>query len=297
MATIEGLQEAVVAVAASVGKSVVGVAGRRSAGSGLVVASGRVLTNAHNLWGDEVTVTFADGRTAGAKASGVDADADVAVLEVDTADVPNVSWNGSPEAAAIGTPVFAVANPGGRGLRVTFGLVSGTQASFRGPGGRRIAESIEHTAPLLPGSSGGPVVDADGNLVGINTHRLGEGFYLAIPANAALRQRVEALGRGETPKRVRLGVAVVGADVARRMRRAVGLPEIEGLLVRGIEEGSAAERAGLREGDLITRAGSRELRTTDDLFVALDEAASSGKVEMKFIRGTEEETVSVEFKP
>lgn len=296
MTTIEGLQQAVGAVAAGVGKSVVGVAGRRSAGSGVVVAPGRVLTNAHNLWrGDEgVTVTFANGRTAEGTPLGVDADADVAIVEVDTGDAPVVGWNGA-SAPGIGAPVFAVANPGGRGLRVTFGLVSGTERSFRGPRGRRIAESIEHTAPLLPGSSGGPVVDADGHLIGINTHRLGEGFYLAIPANDTLKRRVDALSKGETPKRFKLGVAIAPAEVARRLRRAVGLPEVDGLLVRGVEEGSAAERAGIKEGDLLTRAGGKGLTNADDLFAALDEAASSGKVSLAVLRGTEELNIDVEF--
>ena len=95
---------------------------------------------------------------------------------------------------SVGQPVFALANPGGRGLRVTFGFVSGVERTFRGPRGRRISGSLEHTAPLLPGSSGGPVLDGDGRLLGINTNRLGEGFYLAIPADATLRGRVDALG-------------------------------------------------------------------------------------------------------
>lgn len=294
MTTVEGIQQAVTSVVEAVGRSVVGVAGRRSAGSGVVVAPGRILTNAHNLWGEDVTVTFPDGRTAQAHAAGVDAEGDVAVLEIDTGDTPAIGWNGSTP-PGIGAPIFAVANPGGMGLRVTFGLVSGTERSFRGPRGRRIAGSIEHTAPLLPGSSGGPIVDGDGNFLGMNTHRLGEGFYLAIPADEALRTRVEALSRGEAPKRVRLGVAIAPSYVARRLRRAVGLPEAEGVLVRGVEEDSPADRAGLREGDLITQAGGRALKTADELFAALEAATAEGSLELKVLRGTEENTFTVGF--
>jgi S1-C subfamily serine protease len=281
--TIEGLQEAVAKVASGVGTSVVGVAGRRSAGSGVVVAPGRVLTNAHNLWRVEegITVTFADGRTAEGKPAGIDADADVAVLEVETGDAAPVPWNGATE-PGIGAPVFAVANPGGRGLRVTFGMVSGTERSFRGPRGRRIAGSIEHTAPLLPGSSGGPVVDADGNLLG-------------IPADAALRQRVDALARGEAPRRLKLGVAVAPTEVARRLRRAVGLAEADGLLVRGVEDDSPAARAGVQGGDLITSAGGKELRTADDLYAALDVAVAEKTLDLKILRGAEELSVTVSF--
>jgi serine protease Do len=288
----EGLQEAIQSVLLGVGPSVVGVAGRRSAGSGLVLASGRVLTNAHNVTDGTLTVTFGNGRTVEGTPIGVDPEGDVAVLDVDTGEVKPLEWNGA--SPGVGAPVFAVANPAGRGLRVTYGLMSGLERSFHGPRGRRITGSIEHTAPLLPGSSGGPIVDADGHLLGINTHRLGEGFYLAIPADEALRTRIDALSRGEEPSKLRLGVAVAPSDVARRLRRAVGLPEADGLLVRGVEEGSPAERAGLKEGDLITTAGGRELRTHDDLFAPLD-AATGGTLELAILRGTEAKTLAVEF--
>jgi len=291
MTTISDLSQAVSQVAGSTGAQVVGITGRRAAGSGVIVAPNRVLTNAHNIFGEEITVTFPDGRTAAAKALGVDADGDVAVLEVATNGSASVEW--ASDAPGIGTPVFAVANPGGRGLRVTFGLVSGTERSFRGPRGRKIGESIEHTAPLLPGSSGGPIVDESGKLLGINTLRLGEGFYIAIPADDALKQRIDALSKGETPTRVRLGVAIVPSHIARRLRRAVGLPEADGLLVRGVEDDSPAAKAGLKQGDLITNAGGRALESADDLFAAIE--ASSGSIELKILRGTEEQTVKVSF--
>ena len=148
---------------------------------------------------------------------------------------------------AIGHRVFALANPAGRGLRVTPGFVSSTARSFRGPRGRRIAGAIEHTAPLPRGSSGGPLVDYDGRLLGINSVRVDGGLILAMPADATLRERVDALGRGETPKRVRLGVAIAPPRVARRLRRAVGLPERDGVLVRAVEEGSPADAPGSSE--------------------------------------------------
>ena len=149
------------------------------AGSGVVLGAGRVLTNAHNVRGSQVTVTFADGRTAEGNVAGHDIDGDLAVIETDTGQVPALPW--ATASPAIGMAVFALANPGGRGLRATFGTVSGIDRSFRGPRGLRITGSLEHTAPLLPGSSGGPVLDAQGQLLGINTNRLGEGFYLADP--------------------------------------------------------------------------------------------------------------------
>ena len=278
-------------LAGGAGTSVVGIGQRWGAGSGIVLGEGRILTNAHNVRGDHVTVTFADGRTAEGTVAGRDIDGDLAVIDADTGGVAAVPW-ASGTHAELGMPVFALANPGGRGLRVTFGFVSGIERTFRGPRGRRITGSLEHTAPLLPGSSGGPVLNADGQLLGINTHRLGEGFYLAIPADEALRARAEALGRGESAASPRLGVAIAPGHVARRLRRAVGLPDADGLLIREVMQDTPAARAGLAQGDLIVAAAGRPVRSPDDLFNALG-AARGGTVELTIVRGTDERTIQV----
>jgi serine protease Do len=280
-----------VRLAEAAGPSVVGIGQRWGAGSGIVLGSGRVLTNAHNVRGGQVMVTFADGRTAEGSVAGHDIDADLAVIEADTGEAPALPWAaGTP--AGVGMPVFALSNPGGRGLRVTFGFISGVERTFRGPRGLRISGSLEHTAPLLPGSSGGPILDAGGQLIGINTNRLGEGFYLAIPADDALRGRADTLARGQSAAPPQLGIAVAPGHVARRLRRAVGLPEAEGLLIREVMEASPAERAGLAEGDLIVAAGGRPVRTIDDLFGAL-QAARGGAIELSVIRGTDERSIQV----
>src|SRR5690349_22977292 len=105
------------------GSSVVGIGQRWGVGSGIVLAEGQVLTNAHNVRGDQVTVTFADGHTAEGSVAGRDIDSDLAVISVDTGEAPALPWASS-TSVEIGNPVFALANPGGRGLRVTFGFVS-----------------------------------------------------------------------------------------------------------------------------------------------------------------------------
>src|ERR1700691_836225 len=236
------------------GASVVGIGQRWGAGSGIVLGEGQVLTNAHNVRGDQVTVTFADGRTAEGSVAGHDVDNDLAIISVDTGEAPALPWAAS-ASVELGQPVFALANPGGRGLRVTFGFVSGIERTFRGPRGRRITGSLEHTAPLLPGSSGGPVLDAGGQLLAINTSRLGEGFYLAIPADESLRGRADGLARGETATSPRLGVTIAPGHVARGLRRAVGLPDVDGVLIRDVTEDSPAARAGLSQGDLVVAGG------------------------------------------
>jgi serine protease Do len=275
-------------IAEKIGPSVVGIGNRWRGGSGVVIGENRILTNAHNLHGDEVSVTFADGRAAEAAVLGVDADGDLAVLEAPTDGSPILEP--ADESPGIGAPVVALGNPNGRGSRVTFGFVSGVGRSFRGPRGRRVAGAVEHTAPLMPGSSGGPIVDLDGRLVGINTNRIGNGFYQAIVADAALRERVASLGRGESPSRRRLGVGLAPSHVARRLRRAVGLPERDGLLVREVEEDSPAAKAGVVEGDLIVAVGERTISSADDLFDAL---GVSGDLVLTLVRGADELTVTV----
>lgn len=292
MGALEEMGQAIAGIAETVGPSTVGIGNRWRGGSGVVVEKGKVLTNAHNLHGDEVRVYFADGREADAKVLGVDADGDLTVLGVETDGASALEW-GDPGALAIGSPVMALGNPAGRGPRVTFGFVSGVGRSFRGPRGRRVAGAVEHTAPLMPGSSGGPVVDPEGRLLGINTNRLGSGFYLAIAADAALRERITALGRGESPKRRRLGVGLAPAHVARQLRRAVGLEQRDGLLVREVEEDSPAAKAGIAEGDLIVAAGGREVSSADDLFEALGSADVEAEIELTLLRGNEERHVKV----
>jgi serine protease Do len=290
------IEQAAQAAIDGAGRSVVRI-GRDGRGSGIVVGNGLVLTNAHNLRGSETTVTFGDGRSEVGTVAGSDLDGDLAVLQVDTAAAPAIAWREA-EAPALrsGSAVFALAGGPG-GPRVSFGLVSSVAQAFRGPRGRRITGGLEHTAPLPRGASGGPVVDAQGHLVAVNTHRVGEGLYLSMPADAALRARVDALAVGKAPTRRRLGVALAPAEVARRLRRSVGLPEAVGLLVRGVVDGSPADAAGLREGDLLTAAGGRQLATTDDLHEVLDRLEEGAELSVEVLRGSEALTVSVRFDP
>src|SRR4029078_9167949 len=151
---------------------------------------------------------------------------------------------------------------------------------------------------MAPGSSGGPLVDAAGGLVAINTNRIGEGVYLARPAHAApherggrpgrrreaaRRERVAALGGGESAARPRLGVAIAPPHVARRLRASVGLSDRSGLLVRGVEDGSPAAGADIREGDLLVEAAGKALDNADTLPEVL--AATGLPIELKIVRG------------
>ena len=291
MSVIQELQDVVAGAAEAVGPSVVGLGRGWGRGSGVVTAPGVVITNAHVLRGEEVAVTFADGRTELGRVAGADADLDLAAIAVDTGDAPAVAWDPErPGAVGIGEPVIALANPGGRGLRATFGQVSATGRSFRGPRGRRIGGSLEHTAPLPRGSSGGPLVDGEHRLLGLNSIRLEGGLILALPADAAMQRRAEALAAGKATERPRLGIALAPARAARRMRAAVGLPERDGLLVRGVVADSPAAKAGVERGDLLVGVNGNPLSSVDELFDALE---AGGGLSLDVLRGTEERTVDV----
>ncbi len=290
MSALEEIQSAIARTTTAAGPAIVGI-GRRQRGSGVVIAAGLVLTNAHNVRGPEAMISFADGRRVVGSVVGIDVDGDLAVIKADTASATPLAW-GAADQLQPGSVIFgAAASPSG-GTRVTFGTISAVARAFRGPGGRRIDGSVEHTAPLAPGSSGGALLDAEGRLLAINTNRLGEGFYLARPADAALKARVESLGRGESAERPRLGVAIAPSHVARRLRRSVGLPDREGLLVRGVEEGSPADLAGIQQGDLIVSVAGRAVSDADALLEAIA-AGAPGAYEVQLVRGADDLTVTV----
>lgn len=288
LSTLQELPATIRGLADQVGPAVVGVNAR---GCGVVVGKDLVVTNAHNLGGLEAEIVFAGGRVATAQLAGADLDGDVAVIQVDTGDVTPLRVATVP--AALGDVVFGLSRPGGRVLRVTAGTISSTDRAFRGPRGRRISGGLEHTAPLPRGSSGGPIVDADGQLVGLNTHRVEDGFYLALPSDAEFMRFVELAAKGEVPERRTLGVAVVPPMAARRLRAAVGLSPIDAPLIRAVDDNGPAARAGLLRGDVIVRVGESAITTVDDLHRALSGVGKT--VEVEIVRGSDELSILVDF--
>jgi serine protease Do len=287
MPLLDELADTTRSVAAAVGDAIVAI-GR---GSGVVVDDGLVVTCAHNLHGDTAELLTADGRRLPATVLGADLDGDLAVLQVEALDIGPLERSGMTVDA--GDVVFAAANPYGQGVRVTSGQVTATDRSFRGPRGQRNTGALEHTAPLLRGSSGGAVVDSAGALLAINTHRLDGGFYVAVPVDEAWWRRMESLRTGSYRPRQRLGVAVLSPRTGRRIRAAAGLPERDGLLVRSVREDGPAARAGIESGDLLVASGDTTLATVDDLHDVL--AAAGDTLTLTVVRGVDERSVEVHF--
>jgi serine protease Do len=288
-------------VAANAGAAVVAI-GQDARGTGIVIGPNTVLTNAHNLRNPTVAVTFQGGRQVQGRVRAVDPDADLAVIEVDTTDPatnssPSLLWaETAPEAGDI---VFAL-SPSLSGARVSFGMVSSVDRTFAGPRGREITGSVEHTAPLLRGASGGPLLDRSGRLVGINTHRLGEGFYLALPGDASTRAKIVRLVAGHSADNRRLGIALARPDVAKQLRRAVGLEARDGLLVRGVAADGVGAAAGIAEGDLLVGAAGHPLTVASDLESALEATLNEPRTDsivIDVVRGTAELQLTVNFPP
>ena len=291
MTVIEELIDLVRTADSTAAAAVVAI-GSRGRGTGFVVAPGKVLTNAHNLRDRTTQVTFADGRAVQATVTGSDLDGDLVVLDVETGDIAPLSW--AAEAPTTGDVVVTV-TAGRHRRRTTWGQVTATEAGFLGPRGRPITGAMEHAAPCAPGSSGAPVLDRNGQVVGINTHRLEYGFYLARSVDTALRGVVDGMAGGHTFEPARLGVAVAPANVAARLRAAVGLTGRDGLLVQEVADGSPAALAGIVRGDLLVRVGDRELRTTDDLFAVLGSVTAGDTLLIGVVRGVEERELTVTF--
>jgi serine protease Do len=185
----DALTQTTASLAERVSPSVVAV-GSGGRGTGIVVDINRVLTNAHHLRDNTTSVHFADGRSVQGRALGVDPTLDIAVIEVDTAGIPPVLW--AELTPQIGALVFTASRAGGN-PSVTHGFVSDTGRTFKSPMNQPITGGFEHTAPLRQGSSGGPVLNADGCIVGFTVLRESDSFALAVPATAALRTRIAEL--------------------------------------------------------------------------------------------------------
>jgi serine protease Do len=254
------------------------VAGGRQegSGSGIALTGDRVLTNAHVVRGGPITVEWWEGKAMAATVTKVDRHRDLALLQVPKLEAPPATLGDSSRLKA-GTPVIAVGNPLGFIGALSSGVVHALRP-LSGGGPKWIHADVR----LAPGSSGGPLADFDGQILGVNTMIIPSGLALAIPSRAIQSFLLPAA------KRKTLGVTV---------RPVQGRNGQTGLMILEIEENSAAEKSSLLPGDILAGANGHKFRDTDDLQSAMDEAADA-LLHMEFYRAGKPELrrVAVELK-
>lgn len=249
--------EAAAVISTELRKGVVVVRGHGGgSGSGTVWrADGLVITNNHVATGERAEVTFADGRSRGARVIARDPRVDLAALAIDEDGLHALPAADS-GALKVGQLVLAVGHPFGEVGAVTVGIISGVGTGIAG-GHIRLREAVHANITLRPGNSGGPLADARGHVVGINALVMGPGVAVAIPSNTVARFLAE-----HGPDGAVLGIA--GQPVELR-----DLPERSGVLVAEVVSASAAERAGLMVGDVLLAIDGEPARTGDELLRAL----------------------------
>ena len=275
----------------NVGRSVVRVNGRRRRpASGVVYGPEMVLTASHALEREEdLTVGVGDGRPLPARFVGRDSSTDLAALRVESLDV--AAATPSEGAARIGQLALAVGNPGrGEGPRASLGVVSSIGGPMRTWRGTRLERYIQTDATPYPGFSGGPLIDARGNVLGIMTTGLARGAALAIPSELAWRVAKTLEERGSV-KRGYLGI--LSQPVRLPDGQRLGPTQRAGLLVVGVEEGSPAGRGGLIIGDILATLDGQPVEDTEDLLVLLTGERVGREVSVEVIRGGEVQTLQV----
>ncbi|MBE9136867.1 trypsin-like peptidase domain-containing protein [Nodosilinea sp. LEGE 07088] len=278
----------------------------RGQGSGFIIDdTGNILTNAHVVNGaDRVVVTLKDGRNFEAVVEGVDDVTDLAVVKIEDDaedDALPVATLGNSDQVEVGDWAIAVGNPLGLDNTVTLGIVSTLKRTSSSVGipGKRL-EFIQTDAAINPGNSGGPLVNQRGEVIGINTairaDAMGIGF--AIPINKA-KEVKDRLSRGETVAHPYIGVQIANLtpEQAKRSNADINsgmyLPEIDGVLIIRVLEGTPAADAGLRRGDVIVQAGGAPVRSADELQIVVENTKIGDALELQVQRGDRPMTLKV----
>ncbi len=260
-----------------------------SRGSGFIFTpDGFILTNSHVVHNaSRIEVTLLDGSSFDAQLIGDDPETDVAVIRI---DAPNVvaAQLGDSESLRVGQLVVAIGSPFGFQYTVTAGIISALGRSLRSSTGYLIDNVIQTDAALNPGNSGGPLVNSRGKVIGVNTAAIlpAQGLCFAIPIDTVKFVVGKLLKYGEI-KWGYLGIACQNILIHRRIVRYYGLASEKGVLVIGVDEGSPAQRAGLREGDIIIQLNGNLIMTVDDLHKQLREELIYVKSKLTVIRHTE----------
>jgi len=304
---LDAYSQAVVSAVESVSPSVVNIEvdtrarGGRSAhpgngsGSGFIFTpDGLILTTSHVVSGAErIEATLADGQRYRADLVGDDPDTDLAVLSIHAGNLPSAQL-GDSMALRPGQLVIAIGNPFGFQTTVTAGVVSALGRSLRSRSGRLMDDVIQTDAALNPGNSGGPLVNARGEVIGVNTAIIlpAQGLCFATPINTAKWVAGRLIQSGRI-RRGFLGIGGQNVPVPRRIARLQGLPSARGVLVLGVEPDSPAERAGVRERDILVVLDDHPVAGVDDLHRMLTEDRIGVRSSLKLLRELEPRTLEI----
>ncbi len=260
-----------------------------SLGSGVIVSpAGYILTNSHVVEAaDEIEVLLADGKKLVAKLVGSDPESDLAVLRVEATGLPAITF-GSSENLRVGDVVLAIGNPFGVGQTVTMGIVSAVGRANVGI--TDLEDFIQTDAAINPGNSGGALIDAGGNLVGINTAifsrsggSIGIGF--AIPVSTG-RQVMEQIIKTGTMTRGWIGVEV--QELTAALAESFKLKDPRGALIAGVLRGGPADKAGVKPGDILIEIDGKQVIDTRNMLTLIAGLPPGAVARMKFRRGPEE---------
>lgn len=264
-------------------------------GSGVIIHAqrGHILTNAHVIESaDVIHVTLKDGRKYQAEVVGIDPRADLAVLQI-PADHLTAMHFGDSDRLRVGDFVLAIGNPYSIGQTVTSGIIS---ALHRNPGISEYENFIQTDAPINLGNSGGPLVNLQGDLIGINTAILGDqgggnlGIGFAVPINTASGIITQIVQYGKV-ERGQLGVEVQDIDAA--MARDIGMKTSDGAIINQIIPGSPAERAGVQMGDVIIRLNNRIVNNAVDVKNMIGDLRVGTEVHMTLLRAGRPRNITV----
>jgi S1-C subfamily serine protease len=267
-----------------------------STGSGFIFTpDGFILTNSHVVHhASRLDVTLADGRRVPADLVGDDPDTDLAVVRIGASQLVPAQL-GDSQTVRVGQLVIAIGNPYGFQCTVTAGVVSAMGRSLRSSRGRLIDDIIQTDAALNPGNSGGPLVTAQGKVIGINTAVIlpAQGLCFAIAMNTAIFVAGRLIKDGRI-RRSYIGVGGQNVTLPRRLVRLQRLPATSGVLVVAVEPHSPAQRAGVLEGDLIVGYDSQPIASIDALHRLLTDEQVHARTALTVLRRGEKLVLAIE---
>src|SRR5690349_16499365 len=283
--------QALTAAVEKAGASTVTVdARKRYPASGIAYAEDLVLTADHVVTREEnMKILLPDGRSLAATLAGRDPGSDLAVLRL--AEKALSPANTSDD-IKVGQLVLALGRPGGEGMQASWGIVTSIHGPARTSRGGMLDEFILTETTPYPGFSGGPLVNTEGEVLGLNTSGLTRGSSLTIPVSAAWRI-AEALATHGSVKRGYLGVRTQPVEISEAAREALQRKQEHGLLVLWLEEGGPAATGGLLVGDILVAVSGQAVGDPDDLFSALSSETVGKAIAVEVLRGGRPETVSV----